>query len=208
MKCNKCGLIYYNNEKFCKVCGSQLSNDVYYQPNQNNIIYNKPFVPKKTNNLGLIIALVLTCIVYIPIIIFIIFVFIMLSSHKTNYTYNHSYKGTYDCRKELSSNNSATFYLGYDNDFKWSKYNDEENNYISGKYTINSTDYGSNYNDSYDYYKSYSIYLDGMEYVVNGNLQLSDINSDFQMEHIIDDGNQQLILYETQNNTKYICKKR
>ena len=72
MKCNKCGIIYNNNEKFCKQCGMPLSNDMYYQPYQNNIIYNKPFVPKRTSNVGLVVALVVSFLILIPLVIFFI----------------------------------------------------------------------------------------------------------------------------------------
>lgn len=69
MKCNKCGATVAPEQKFCNMCGSSLENMVntnnsinnYQTPNNQYVPY-QPQVPKKTNNVLIIIVVAIIAI--------------------------------------------------------------------------------------------------------------------------------------------------
>lgn len=71
----------------------------------------------------------------------------------------------------------VTFKVNKDNQFLWSKYNDEQNNYVYGNYEFKDLEKKNN-NGTFSYY---SLTLNGEEYINNGQLQTEEYKSKYEM---------------------------
>ena len=112
--------------------------------------------------------------------------------------------GTWDCKAFNNGDNEhldyvITMKLNNNDEFKWNKYNDEENNYIIGTYEFEDL-HKTNNNGSANYY---SLKLTGEEFVNEGVLQTEAYKSEYEMGII--NGKDEAILMNVYSYNLYYC---
>ena len=152
---------------------------------------------KKHKN-GLILNII-SLVIAIPI--FILY-FSLLKSMPSNPVI-----GTWDCKAFNNGYNEdldyiITMKLNNDNQFKWNKYNDENNNYVIGNYEFQDL-HKTNNNGTANYY---SIILTGDEFVSDGQLQTELYKSQYEMG-IIKDADEAILMNVSTYNMYYCYRK-
>lgn len=149
----------------------------------------------KKNKVGLILNIISLALA-IPLLILYAFV---LESRPANPTI-----GTWDCKAFNNGYNEDLDYiftlkLNNDDEFKRNKYNDENKNYVIGKYEFEDL-HKTNNNGTANYY---SIILTGDEFVSDGELQSDPYRSEYEMGIIKDADEAILMNFQTYN--MYYC---
>ena len=219
MFCNNCGTQNNTGDMYCRNCGTplnqvNLNNNIannnqinqvnlgnsFVNHSQGNMNYNNfngytnptfysQNIPNaKKSNTGLVIIIVGS--------IFISFLNLLESS---------PLDGTWDCSGSVGGDYVVTMKLEKGEKFTWSKYGDEQRNYVKGKYTYEKLDkQNANQNAVY-----YSIKLDGEEYVNNGEIQTEVYSSSYEAAVVTASGGEkQMAMANGYTGSIYYCYKR
>ena len=204
MFCNNCGNQNNVGDMYCRTCGAPLNqnniNPINNQVNMNNFqsipVYNQVPVQNinKKSNTNIIV------IVVVALVVLAVGAYFYTSSSTSSIL-----TGTWDCKSSVSGNYIVTAKFEKNKKFVWSKYGDEPNNHVKGKYTAVKKDKSN----AYPNVKYFTITLNGEEYIYNGAVQDKDYNSTYEAGlSTASSGETQMALANPTTGSMFYCYKR
>lgn len=172
---------------------SHQTNNLYQQENfsqQQNVINNQNAGNNNTKKSKWKIMILLSIGVVVLLLVFVL-----------KFIGSNPIVGTWNCKSYSSDDNKyvLTLKLEKNKNFKWNNYNDEKNNYSTGKYEFKRL----NKNNDENVY--YSIKLSSDKFVYNGVLQSGTRNSEYEMA-IIKNSDEALLINANSYNMYYCYK--